>query len=211
MSDKQSPHRLGFFAMAASAVAVSILWGVACECRACFSLACWSRRASGLTLGWTCAATTFAPLIVFALVMGLCSGGWTSLYSAIIKSLVGMLSRSQVYLAHSILLEFTHDPRSSAFQRTTPVSPRTSSRPSPSRAGSARSSARRSRPRSSPTRSAAPRRKRATASRTASTAASSCSLAWRWGWGLGWRRSSGSCPRPRSVSLDFAFPASTET
>ncbi|GAA5953121.1 hypothetical protein JCM8115_000436 [Rhodotorula mucilaginosa] len=62
MSDKQSPHRLGFFAMAASAVAVSILWGVA--------------------------STTFAPLIVFALVMGLCSGGWTSLYSAIIKSLV---------------------------------------------------------------------------------------------------------------------------
>jgi MCP family monocarboxylic acid transporter-like MFS transporter 10 len=94
-------------------------------------------QASGLTLGWNCAATTFAPLIVFALVMGLCSGGWTSLYSAIIKSLVGMLSRSQVYLAHSILLEFTHDPRSSAFQRTTPVSPRTSSRPSPSRAGSA--------------------------------------------------------------------------
>lgn len=34
MSDKQSPHRLGFFAMAASAVAVSILWGVACESRA---------------------------------------------------------------------------------------------------------------------------------------------------------------------------------
>lgn len=62
MSDKQSPHRLGFFAMAASAVAVSILWGVA--------------------------STTFAPLIVFALVMGLCSGGWTSLYSAVIKSLV---------------------------------------------------------------------------------------------------------------------------
>lgn len=161
-------------------------------------------QASGLTLGWNCAATTFAPLIVFALVMGLCSGGWTSLYSAIIKSLVGMLSRSQVYLAHSILLEFTHDPRSSAFQRTTPVSPRTSSRPSPSRAGSARSSARRSRPRSSPTRSAAPRRKRATASRTASTAASSCSLAWRWGWGLGWRRSSGSC-HPRSVSHDTFF------
>ncbi|GAA5878126.1 hypothetical protein JCM3774_004303 [Rhodotorula dairenensis] len=49
--------------MAASAIAVSILWGVA--------------------------STTFAPLIVFALVMGLCSGGWTSLYSAIIKSLVG--------------------------------------------------------------------------------------------------------------------------
>ncbi|GAA5980523.1 hypothetical protein JCM10908_001679 [Rhodotorula pacifica] len=62
MSDKQSPHRLGFFVMAASAVAVSILWGVA--------------------------STTFAPLIVFALVMGLCSGGWTSLYSAIIKSMV---------------------------------------------------------------------------------------------------------------------------
>ena len=94
MSDKQSPHRLGFFAMAASAVAVSILWGVACESRPCISLACWrSQRASALTLGWTCAATTFAPLVVFALVMGLCSGGWTSLYSAIIKSLVGALSR----------------------------------------------------------------------------------------------------------------------
>ncbi|BGP53085.1 hypothetical protein JCM8202v2_000644 [Rhodotorula sphaerocarpa] len=61
MSDKKSPHQLGFFAMATSAVAVSVLWGVA--------------------------STTLAPLIVFAVVMGLCSGGWTSLYSAMIKSL----------------------------------------------------------------------------------------------------------------------------
>lgn len=44
MSDKQSPHRLGFFAMAASAVAVSILWGVACEHTVC--TACRQRRTS---------------------------------------------------------------------------------------------------------------------------------------------------------------------
>lgn len=87
-------------------------------------------------------------------------------------------------------------------QRTIRVSPRTSSRPSPSRAASAPSSVRRSRPRSFPTPSAAPRPKRGTASRTASTAASSCSLAWRWGSGLDWRRSSGFC-RLRSVSHDF--------
>lgn len=91
-----------------------------------------------------------------------------------------------------------------ASQRTTRVSPRTSSRPSPSLAGSAPSSVRRSRPRSSPTPSPALQTKPPTGSRTASTAASSCSLAWRWGSGLDWRRSSGSC-RLRSVSHDFPF------
>ncbi|POY73881.1 hypothetical protein BMF94_3051 [Rhodotorula taiwanensis] len=62
LSDKKSPHQLGFAAMASSAVAISVLWGVT--------------------------STTFAPLVVFAIVMGLCSGGWTSLYSAIIKGFI---------------------------------------------------------------------------------------------------------------------------
>lgn len=88
LSDKQSPHRLGFFAMAASAVAVSVLWGVACEHPLRSSLTRVLRAHSGNGSSRS-TATTFVPLIVFALVMGLCSGGWTSLYSAIIKSLVG--------------------------------------------------------------------------------------------------------------------------
>ncbi|GAA6047868.1 hypothetical protein JCM3770_004682 [Rhodotorula araucariae] len=62
LSDKHSPHRLGFGTMLASSVAVLVLWGVA--------------------------STSLPPLLVFAIVMGLASGGWTSLYSAIINSVV---------------------------------------------------------------------------------------------------------------------------
>ncbi|BGP04984.1 hypothetical protein JCM10049v2_000786 [Rhodotorula toruloides] len=62
LSDKHSPHRLGLATMLASSVAVLVLWGVA--------------------------ATSLAPLLVFSVVMGLASGGWTSMYSAIINSVV---------------------------------------------------------------------------------------------------------------------------
>ncbi|KAJ8296759.1 MFS transporter asaE [Rhodotorula toruloides] len=62
LSDKHSPHRLGLATMLASSVAVLVLWGVA--------------------------ATSLAPLLVFSVVMGLVSGGWTSMYSAIINSVV---------------------------------------------------------------------------------------------------------------------------
>ncbi|BGP29058.1 hypothetical protein JCM10296v2_000794 [Rhodotorula toruloides] len=62
LSDKHSPHRLGLGTMLASSVAVLALWGVA--------------------------ATSFAPLLVFSIVMGLASGGWTSMYSTIINSVV---------------------------------------------------------------------------------------------------------------------------
>ncbi|GAA5892475.1 hypothetical protein JCM6882_005625 [Rhodosporidiobolus microsporus] len=62
LSDKHSPHSLGFGTMLFSSVAVFIVWGVA--------------------------STSLAPLLVFSLVLGLGAGGWTSLYSAIIKSCV---------------------------------------------------------------------------------------------------------------------------
>lgn len=62
LSDKHSPHRLGFGTMLASSVAVLVLWGVA--------------------------STSLPPLLVFAVVMGLAAGGWTSLYSAIISTVV---------------------------------------------------------------------------------------------------------------------------
>ncbi|KPV78552.1 uncharacterized protein RHOBADRAFT_51007 [Rhodotorula graminis WP1] len=62
LSDKHSPHRLGFGTMLASSVAVLILWGVA--------------------------STSLPPLLVFSIVLGLAAGGWTSLYSSIINSVV---------------------------------------------------------------------------------------------------------------------------
>ncbi|GEM06534.1 MFS monocarboxylate transporter [Rhodotorula toruloides] len=62
LSDKYSPHRLGFATMLASSIAVLVLWGVA--------------------------STSLVPLLVFGMVMGLASGGWTSMYSEIINSVV---------------------------------------------------------------------------------------------------------------------------
>ncbi|GAA5831487.1 hypothetical protein JCM11251_004041 [Rhodosporidiobolus azoricus] len=62
LSDKHSPHYLGFGTMLFSSVAVFLVWGLA--------------------------STSLAPLLVFALILGLGAGGWTSLYSAIIKSCV---------------------------------------------------------------------------------------------------------------------------
>ncbi|GAA5834570.1 hypothetical protein JCM9279_004356 [Rhodotorula babjevae] len=62
LSDKHSPHRLGFGTMLASSVAVLVLWGVA--------------------------STSLPPLLVFAIVLGLAAGGWTSLYSSIINIVV---------------------------------------------------------------------------------------------------------------------------
>ncbi|KAM0756234.1 MFS general substrate transporter [Meredithblackwellia eburnea MCA 4105] len=59
LSDRRSPHTLGAVAMLASSLCVFILWGVT--------------------------STSFAPLLVFALVLGLAAGGWTSLYARIIK------------------------------------------------------------------------------------------------------------------------------
>ncbi|GAA6046550.1 hypothetical protein NBRC10513_001456 [Rhodotorula toruloides] len=62
LSDKHSPHRLGLATMLASSIAVLVLWGLA--------------------------STSLVPLLVFSIVMGLASGGWTSMYSAIINSVV---------------------------------------------------------------------------------------------------------------------------
>ncbi|GAA5944833.1 hypothetical protein JCM10213_006604 [Rhodosporidiobolus nylandii] len=62
LSDKHSPHHLGFGTMAGASVAVFLVWGLA--------------------------STSLAPLLVFSVVLGLGAGGWTSLYSAIIKSAV---------------------------------------------------------------------------------------------------------------------------
>ena len=59
LSDKMSPHRLGAIAMLASSLSVLLLWGVA--------------------------STSLAPLLVFSLTLGLAAGGWTSLYSSIIR------------------------------------------------------------------------------------------------------------------------------
>jgi MCP family monocarboxylic acid transporter-like MFS transporter 10 len=62
LSDKQSPHKLGAYTMAAASVSVFLIWGLG--------------------------ATSFAPLLIFSIAMGLLAGGWTSLYSAIIKAAV---------------------------------------------------------------------------------------------------------------------------
>lgn len=59
LSDRIPPHRLGALAMLASSAGVLLLWGVA--------------------------STSLAPLLVFALVLGLAAGGWTSLYSSVIR------------------------------------------------------------------------------------------------------------------------------
>ncbi|GAA5897548.1 hypothetical protein JCM8208_003301 [Rhodotorula glutinis] len=62
LSDKHSPHRLGLGTMLASSIAVLVLWGVA--------------------------STSLPPLLVFSIVFGFAAGGWTSLYSSIINSVV---------------------------------------------------------------------------------------------------------------------------
>ncbi|GAA6022973.1 hypothetical protein JCM10207_007735 [Rhodosporidiobolus poonsookiae] len=62
LSDRTSPHYLGFSTMLFATVAVFLLWGLA--------------------------STSLAPLLVFSVILGLGAGGWTSLYSAIIKSCV---------------------------------------------------------------------------------------------------------------------------
>lgn len=59
LSDRMSPHRLGALAMLASSASVLLLWGVA--------------------------APSLGALLSFALMLGLACGGWTSLYSAIIR------------------------------------------------------------------------------------------------------------------------------
>ncbi|GAA6035327.1 hypothetical protein JCM8097_008817 [Rhodosporidiobolus ruineniae] len=62
LSDSHSPHALGFWTMAFGALSVFLIWGLA--------------------------STSLAPLLVFSLSIGLAAGGWTSLYSAIIKGAV---------------------------------------------------------------------------------------------------------------------------
>ncbi|GAA5853573.1 hypothetical protein JCM8547_002510 [Rhodosporidiobolus lusitaniae] len=62
LSDKHSPHALGFYTMLFASTSVFLIWGLA--------------------------PTSFAPLLVFSILIGLLAGGWTSLYSAIIKSCV---------------------------------------------------------------------------------------------------------------------------
>ncbi|KAK4058186.1 hypothetical protein OIO90_000925 [Microbotryomycetes sp. JL221] len=58
-SDRMSPHIIGACTLSSASLAVLILWGVA--------------------------STSFAPLLVFSLLLGLVAGGWTSLYASVIQ------------------------------------------------------------------------------------------------------------------------------
>ncbi|KAM0793095.1 hypothetical protein ACM66B_000576 [Microbotryomycetes sp. NB124-2] len=58
-SDRISPHIIGASTLTAACFAVLLLWGLA--------------------------STSFVPLLVFSLALGLAAGGWTSLYSSVIQ------------------------------------------------------------------------------------------------------------------------------
>lgn len=64
--------------MAASSICVVVLWGVTCELSG--FLMCIADSPPELV-----PATSLAPLLAFSLVLGLVAGGWTSLYSSIIR------------------------------------------------------------------------------------------------------------------------------
>lgn len=67
LSDRMSPHIIGACTLGAATLAVFILWGVT--------------------------STSFAPLLVFSLALGLAAGGWTSLYSRVISDAASEHSR----------------------------------------------------------------------------------------------------------------------
>lgn len=122
------------------------------------------------------AATSLAPLMIFSLILGLSAGGWTSLYSSIVRDAASASSPSS-------------SPHPNfAPQKTTLNSSPLSSASSPSHEGSGPSSRRPSRRSSS--RSRFPRlcRRRGLASREDSMDRWSCLLESRWRSRRGWRQ-----------------------
>ncbi|KAK4054779.1 hypothetical protein OIV83_000703 [Microbotryomycetes sp. JL201] len=78
-SDRMSPHIIGASTLTAACLAVLLLWGLA--------------------------STSFVPLLIFSLALGLAAGGWTSLYASVIQE----AAKDDLRLAQTLfgLISFT--------------------------------------------------------------------------------------------------------
>lgn len=97
LSDRISPHSLASWTLLASTFSVAIIWGVACKLSHDFWDS-WIGREI-LMIFYLLLATTIAPLLVFSVVLGLVSGGWTNLYPVIAQDVA---SKSNPSLTKSI-------------------------------------------------------------------------------------------------------------